>query len=79
MNKRDSSLLVGGLFTTAGVIYGVKKAKGFFFFLFVFIVIGGIGSQIGWSLGKQSEENKELEAELRKLILEDAKTLTNGQ
>ncbi len=67
MTKQDSALLVGGLFTTAGVIYGIKKAKGFFFFLFVFMLLSGLGAQIGWALGKRSEENKALEAELKEL------------
>ncbi len=67
MNKQDSALLVGGLFTTAGVIYGIKKAKGFFFFLFVFILLSGLGSQIGWTIGKKNEENKALEDELKEL------------
>ena len=67
MNKQDAALLGGALFTTLGVVYGIKKAKGFWFFLLVFTLIGGLGSQIGWALGKRSEENKSLEEELKEL------------
>lgn len=67
MNKQDAALFGGALFTTIGVVYGIKKAKGFLFFLLVFTIIGGLGSQLGWAIGKRSEENKELENELKEL------------